>query len=77
MLEAKVICPIDYSEWIFNMVSIIKPSDNIRICTDFRDLNKACPKDDFPLLDIDMIVDLIARHEILFLMDSFFGYNQI
>ena len=59
------------------MVPITKPSGDIRICTDFRDLNKACPKDDFPLPNIDMIVDLTAGHEILSLMDGFSGYNQI
>ena len=77
MLEEKFIHPIDYSEWISNMVPITKPSSDIRIYTNFRDLNKAFPKDDFPLPNIDMIVDLIARHKILSLMDGFSGYNQI
>ena len=77
MLDAKVIHPIDYLEWISNMVLVTNPSGDIRICTDFRDLNKACPKDDFPLPNIDMIVDLTARHGILSLMDKFLGYNQI
>ena len=75
MLEAKIIRPIDYSEWISSMVHVTKPSGDIRICTDFRDLNKACPKDDFPLPNIDMIVDLTAGHELLSLMDGFSGYN--
>ena len=76
MLDAKVIYPIDYLEWISNMVPVTKPSGDIKICRDFRDLNKACPKDDFPLPNIDMIVDLTSRHEILSLMDGFYGYNQ-
>ena len=74
MLKAKVIHPINYSEWISNMVPVTKPSRDIRIYIDFRDLNKACPKDDFPLPNIDMIVDLTAGHEILSLMDRFLGY---
>ena len=77
MLEAKVIHPIDYSGWIFDMVPVTKPSGDIKIYTDFKDLNKACPKDDFPLPNIDMIVDHIAGHEILSLMDGFSRYNQI
>ena len=77
MLEAKIICPIDYSKWISSMVPIIKHSGDIKICTNFRDLNKACPKDDFPLPNIDMIVDLTASHELFSLMDGFSGYNQI
>lgn len=53
LLEAKIIHHIDYSEWISNMVPITKPSGDIKICTNFRDLNKACSKDDFPLPNID------------------------
>jgi len=54
-----------------------KLNGRIRMCNDFRDLNKACPKDDFPLPNIDIIVDLTAGHEMLSLMDGFSGYNQI
>ncbi|KAH9287534.1 hypothetical protein KI387_031651, partial [Taxus chinensis] len=49
----------------------------IRICIDFRDINKACPKDDFPLPSIDVIVDATTGFELLSLMDGFSGYNQI
>ena len=77
LLDAKFIQPIDYSEWISNMVPIKKPNGKICICTDFRDLNKAFPKDDFPLPNIDALVDTIVEHEMLSLMDGFFGYNQI
>lgn len=47
------------------------------MCTDFRDVNRACPKDDFPLPNIDMIVDMTAGFEMYSLMDGFSGYNQI
>ncbi len=77
MIDVKIIHPIDYSDWIFNMVPINNPSSDIRIYTNFRDLNKACPKDDFPLPNIDMIFDLTIGHEILSLMDGLFGYNPI
>jgi len=60
LLDAKIIQPIDYSKWISNMVPIKKPNEKIRICTNFKDLNKACPKDDFPLPNIDKLVDVIA-----------------
>ena len=43
----------------------------------FIDLNKACPKDSYPLPWIDILVDLIARHQSLSFMDAFSGYNQI
>lgn len=47
------------------------------MCTDFQDLNKASLKDDFPLPNIDMIVDSTAGHALLSFMDGFSGYNQI
>jgi len=77
LLQAKFIEPIDYSDWISNMVPVKKPNGKIRICTNFQDLNKACPKDDFPLPNIDTLVDATVGHEMLSLMDGFFGYNQI
>ena len=47
------------------------------MCVDFRDLNKASPKDDFPLPHINVLVDNIARHALLSFIDKFLGYNQI
>ena len=47
------------------------------MCVDFTDLNKACPKDSFPLPKIDQLVDSTAGHKLLMFMDVFSGYNQI
>jgi hypothetical protein len=47
------------------------------MCVDFRGINKACPKDNFPTPFIDQIIDNCARREIFSLMDGFFAYNQI
>ena len=47
------------------------------MCVDFTDLNRACPKDSYPLLRIDILVDSTARHQLLSFMDAFSGYNQI
>ena len=47
------------------------------MCVDFTDLNKACPKDSFPLPRIDQLVDSKAGHKLLMFMDAFSGYNQI
>ncbi|KAL6324064.1 hypothetical protein AAG906_006335 [Vitis piasezkii] len=49
----------------------------VRVCVDFRDLNKASPKDDFPLPHIDMLVDSTAGHSMLSFMDGFSGYSKI
>ena len=47
------------------------------MCVDFMDLNKACPKDSFPLPRIYQLVDSKAGHKLLTFMDAFSGYNQI
>ena len=47
------------------------------MCVDFIDVNKAYPKDNFPLSRIDQLVDSIARHKVLTFMDAFSKYNQI
>ena len=75
LLDVRFIRTIAYPEWVSNLVPVSKPTGGIRICTDFRDLNKAFPKDDFPLPNIDMIVDMTAGHEMLSLMNGFTGYN--
>ena len=47
------------------------------MCIDFTDLNKACPKDIYPLPCIDQLVDSTTGHKLLSFMDAFSGYNQI
>ena len=54
-----------------------KSNGKWRLCIDFTDINKACPKDSFPLPRIDLIMDATAGHELLSFMDAFSGYNQI
>lgn len=55
----------------------MKPYGCIYFCTEFHDLNKACPKDSFPLPHIDYIFDSTSGYAILFFMDGLSGYNQI
>ena len=54
-----------------------KANESWRICVDFIDLNKACPKDSYSLPRIDTLVDSTARHQLLSFMDAFSAYNQI
>ena len=54
-----------------------KPNGKWRMCVDFTDLNKACPKDSYLLPRIDQLVDSTAGHKLLSFMDAFSGYNQI
>ena len=59
------------------MVPVPKKDGKVRMCVDYRDLNRASPKDDFPLPHIDILVDNTAQHKIFSFMDGFSGYNQI
>ena len=47
------------------------------MCVDFTNLNKACPKDSYPLPRIDQLMDSIVGHQLLSFMDTFLGYNRI
>ena len=76
-LQAGAIREVEYLEWLANVVLVKKASGKWRLCIDFTDINKACPKDSFPLPRIDLIVDATTGHELLSFMDAFFGYNQI
>ena len=60
-----------------NVVLVPKKERKVKVCVDFRDLNKASPKDDFPLPHIDMLVDSTASQPMLSFMDGFSGYNKI
>ena len=52
-------------------------SEKWRMCVDFTDINKACPKDSYPLPRVDVLVDSTARHQLLSFIDAFSSYNQI
>ncbi|PKI42421.1 hypothetical protein CRG98_037187 [Punica granatum] len=67
----------NYSEWVANIVPVEKKDGRVQVCVDYRDLNKASPKDNFPLPHIDILVNNTARHAQFSFMDGFFGYNQI
>ncbi|KAK0572860.1 hypothetical protein LWI29_038236 [Acer saccharum] len=68
---------VKYPDWLANVVVVKKKNGKWRVYIDFTDLNKACPKDSFPLPHIDMLVDATAGHELLSFMDAYSGYNQI
>ncbi|KAL5554586.1 hypothetical protein UlMin_041987 [Ulmus minor] len=77
LLKADFIEEANYPDWIANVVLVKKANGNWRVCVDFTDLNRACPKDSFPLPRIDQLVDATAGHELLSFMDAYSGYNQI
>ena len=77
LLTAGFIREVYYPDWLTNVVQVKKANGKWRMCVDFTDLNKACPKDSFPLPRIDQLVDSIAKPKLLTFMDVFSGYNQI
>ena len=77
LLQAGAIREVEYPEWLANVVLVKKANGKWRLCIDFTDINRACPKDSFPLPRIDLIVDATAGHELLSFMDAFSGYNHI
>ena len=77
LLQAGAIREVEYLEWLANVVLVKKANGKWRLYIDFTDVNKACPKDSFPLPRIDLIVDATVGHGLLSFMDAFSGYNQI
>ena len=68
---------VHYPDWLTNVVVVLKKNGKSRVCIDFTDLNKSCPKDGFPFPQIDMLVDAMTGHELLSFMDTYSRYNQI
>ncbi|KAL0411720.1 UNVERIFIED_CONTAM: Pro-Pol polyprotein [Sesamum latifolium] len=77
LMAAGHIEKIQFPEWLSNVVLVPKPGGKWRMCIDFRDLNKACPKDFYPLPRIDQLVDSTSGCELLSMMDASQGYHQI
>ena len=66
-----------YPQWVANVVPVPKKDGKVRMCVDYRDLNRASPNDNFPLPHIDTLVDNTATSSLFSFMDGFSGYNQI
>ncbi|XP_016172873.1 uncharacterized protein K02A2.6-like [Arachis ipaensis] len=65
LLEAGLIRELDYSTWLSNVVLVKKHNGRWRMCVDYSDLNKACPKDCYPLPNIDALVDAAAGYRLM------------
>ncbi|GKU89512.1 hypothetical protein SLEP1_g3641 [Rubroshorea leprosula] len=77
LLDVNFIEVAMYPEWVANIVPVMKKDGRVRVCVDYRDLNKASPKDDFPLPHIQIMLDNAAKNTRFFFVDGYFGYNQI
>jgi hypothetical protein len=77
LLEAKIIVPLRYSEWVANLVPVRKKNGEIRLCVDFRNLNRCSLKDNYPLPKMDYILQRVVGAKRISMLDGYSGYNQI
>jgi hypothetical protein len=77
MLEAGFIRPCKYAEWISSVIPMQKKNGRWRVYVDGRDLNRATPKDEYPMLVMEILINAAAGHKILSFMDGNAGYSQI
>jgi hypothetical protein len=77
LLKAGIVREVWYPTWIFNPVMVRKSDGSWRMCIDFKDLDKACPEDCYPLPEIDSKVDSLAPYRLKCFLDACKGYHQI
>ena len=69
--QSEAIKNVFYPEWLANTVVVKKKNGKWRVCVDFTDLNKVCPKDPFPIPQIDQLVDATISHPRMSFLDVF------
>ena len=77
LFEAKIIVALRFSRWVANLVPVRKKNGEIRICIDFRNLNRVSLKDHYPLPKMDHILKRVVGSQRISTLDGFSGYNQI
>ena len=77
LLRAGFIYPIPLMDWVSNIVPVTKKQGTIWVCVDYRDINKAFPKENYLAPYIDQIIDDCAGNEIFSFIDGFSGHNKI
>jgi hypothetical protein len=77
LLNAGFIREIHHPRWLANPVVIPKAGGKLQMCIDYTSLNKACPKDSFPLSCIDQIMDSTSRCDLLCFLNAYSDFHQI
>jgi hypothetical protein len=77
VLDAKITFQVGHSTWATNLVPIRKKSGEIRLCVDFRNLNRASKQDNYPVPPMDKLLQIVFGYDIFSLLDDFSGYNQV
>ena len=76
-MDARIIFKVRHSEWVSNLVPVRKKSGEIRLCVDFRNLNHALDKDNYPVPPMEQLLQMVSGSELFSLLDGFSGYNQV
>ncbi|KAM1952066.1 hypothetical protein ACFX15_006602 [Malus domestica] len=78
LVKAGFIRPAKYVEWLANIVPVLKAiTKAVRCCVNYRNINEATPKYEYPVPMVDLSIDAVAKHKVLCFMDGNVGYNQI
>ena len=75
--EVEAVKEVFVPEWLSNTIMVKKKNGKWRVCVDFTELNRACPKDPFPVPKIDQLVDATYGHPRMSFLDAFLDYHQI
>ncbi|GJW70552.1 hypothetical protein Tco_0127469 [Tanacetum coccineum] len=75
LVKAGIMKEVHYHDWLSNPVMVKKHDDIWRMCVDFKDLNKACPKDGYPLLELDWKVESLCGLPFKSFLDAYKGYH--
>ncbi|GJY94152.1 reverse transcriptase domain-containing protein, partial [Tanacetum coccineum] len=76
-LKSRIVKQVQYPIWVANPILVKKANSNWRMCIDFKDLNKACPKDVYPLPKINWKIESLMGFKYKFFLDAYKGYHQI
>ena len=77
MVDVGIIAPIRYSSWISNLVVVRKKNGDIRLCIDFCNLNQLSLKDNYPLPNMEHLLQRVTGARMMSMLDGFSGYNQV
>ena len=77
LLDARIIFKVMHSEWVSNLVPVKKKLGEIRLCMDFRNLNRASDKDNYPVPPMEQLLQMVSGSEMFSLLDGFSSYNQV
>ena len=77
MVDASIIAPIMYSSWMSNLVVVWKKNGDIQLCVDFCNLNQLSLKDNYPLPNMEHLLQRVTGAGMMSMLDGFSGYNQV